>query len=29
MYTVANPLPATLLLTIGLGLPRSYAERSG
>jgi hypothetical protein len=24
MYSVANPLPATLLLTIGLGLPGSY-----
>jgi hypothetical protein len=29
MFTVANPLPAILLLTIGLGLPRSYRERSG
>ena len=29
MFTVATPLPATLLLTIDLGLPGSYRECSG
>jgi hypothetical protein len=29
MFTVATSLPATLLLSIGLGLPGSYRERSG
>jgi hypothetical protein len=29
MFTVANLLPATLLLTIGLGLPGSYRTPSG
>jgi hypothetical protein len=29
MYSVATPLPATLLLSIGLGLPGSYRECSG
>jgi hypothetical protein len=29
MFTVATPLPATLLLTIGLGLPGSNRGCSG
>ena len=29
MFTVANPLPAILLLTIGLGLPGSTRNCSG
>jgi len=29
MFSVANPLPATLLLTIGLGLPGSTRKSSG
>jgi hypothetical protein len=29
MFAVTTPLPATLLLSIGLGLPGSYRSGSG